>query len=142
MNIIIPISNSPTSGLKRKVEWTTLSILRAEQEIRLYTICRFFQKLSGDTYGAHINTMEIKPFERILYAKNTNQVNPANGLICNPQIDSGGTTTWMDVIGNVVEFPMGQFDFFIVQMDTSIVLGNLIETIILSEDQIYQTYNK
>lgn len=141
MNTIINISDSPISKLKRKVKWTTLSILEEEREIRLYTICRFYENLSGTTYGNPINTSEIKPFERILYARNTNQVNPINGIMVNPQL-SGDTTIWIDAIGNVVEFPMGQFDFFIQKMDEEIILSQIIESIIYAEDQIYQTYNK
>lgn len=141
MSNIINISDSPLSGLKRKVEWTDLVISKREKEIRLYTTCRFYEQLSGDTYGNEINTREILPFELILYAKNSNLVNPDNGLLVTP-IYSGGTQMWQDVAGNVTESVIGHFDFFMEKMNEEINTNDLIQTTILIEDQLYKSYDK
>jgi hypothetical protein len=138
---LIEISNSPLSGLKRKVEWSDLLISKKEKEIRLYTLCRFYEKLSGDTFGNEINRLEIKPFERILFAKNGNQVNPATGLIATKSF-SGSTEIWIDVLGNISLTSIGQFDFFSERMNQPEIMNDVIEQIVHSEDLIYKTYDK
>jgi hypothetical protein len=138
---MINISNSPLSGLKRKVEWTNLLISKTDEQCRLYTTCRLYEKLSGDTYGDEVNKLEVKPFERILFAKNTNRVNPATGLIAFPSM-SGETEIWIDVLGNVSLSVVGQFDYFRARMGQPEIFDQVIDAIIQSEDIIYKTYDK
>lgn len=127
------------TGLKRKVEWTNLVISKNEQEIRLYTTCRLYEKLEDNSYGDEISRLEVKPFERILYAKNINMVNPDTGLIVEPHIMSGDTQTWIDVGGNVCINVIGMFDYFINIMNENIIVNNIVENIIFMEDQFYKT---
>lgn len=144
MEDFIEISDSPLSGFKRKVQWTDLLISKNEKEFRLYTVCRFYESIetvSGITYGNEISKLEIKPFERILYAKNSNMVNPNTGLLTTKNF-SGGTEVWIDVLGNVSLSAMGQYDYFFNRLKESEIFLDVINSIIHSEDLIYKTYDK
>jgi hypothetical protein len=132
----IEISDHPELGLKRKVFWHTFIFSEKEQHVKLFTICKHFQNTSG-SYGDIFVSNAVKDFERILVASNSRKVNPGNGLVCNPNING----IFIDMMGNIVNSPMGQFDMFLYLIQNPLEIIPLVEGIIQQEDLFFHSYD-
>jgi hypothetical protein len=117
----IEISNSPNSGLKRKVEWRKFTFEEDSKVVRLFCIVHVYEDSAG-TYGDEINSKEIKPYEVILVAS-TDPVNPATGSLLINGIDPATHQT--------VSNPITEFQFFEMIVNTqSIQIATFISQII------------
>lgn len=138
MTNLIPISDHPILKLKRKVEWTAFIYSDREAYVKLFTICHHYSNNEDKSYGDPFSSNAIKDFEKILIANNTKMVNPLNGVGCKP--DENGIFT--DFLGNKVDNPMGQFDFFkLLVTNKTINILAIIESNIIQEDQYFNSYN-
>lgn len=147
----INISDSPTTGLKRKVLWEGgFFYSKREQFVKLFTICELYKNENGE-YGDLVKTLEVAPFERILNSTNNIKVNPLNGKQCYSEQVNEGTeeepsivTVWKQknndaVVANVV----GQFDFFEGLIFSGAVnIPQIIGATVQDEDQVNKSYDK
>lgn len=150
-NYSINISDSPTTGLKRKVVWNGGFYFNSREKfVKLFTICEIYKNENG-AYGEKISTLEIKPFERILTTTNNIKVNPLNGKQCySIELNQGTEESPQIVIvwkqkndNSVVANVVGQFDFFeYLIFSGAINIPQLISSIVLDEDQVNKSYDK
>jgi hypothetical protein len=148
-----PISDDPILSIKRAVSWDSFVVLKKQKLIQLTTNCHYFETdaLSLDGYGKEIVTKGLKPFERTFYASNERKVNPVNGRVCEMKEvtlgqNADGTPIremqMLDILGNQVLNPIGQFDFFLLIVRTQpTVIELIIKDIILQEDSYYGSFN-
>lgn len=134
---LIDISDHPILGLKRKVSWDTFIYSENEQIIKVFTVCHCYYNDNG-RYGEPFMSNIVKDFQRVLIASNIRQVNPLTGDVCN-QNDNG---IWIDLLGNTIDKPIGQFEFFRLLINNkSVDIPGLIESAIIQEDTYFHNYN-
>lgn len=153
----IPISDSPFSKIKRAITWSNFSVNKDDKSVSMNTSCHFFNSdpKEPDGYGPEMTNQEVRSFTRFLVANNNTLVNPATGLhavlvVDSPEVrNTDGTikdyqvSHYEDSLGNIVQSPIGQFDYFFgIIMNTEIKVLPLIIQILQTEDQVYHTYDK
>jgi hypothetical protein len=147
------ISDDPVLGIKRAVMWQSFAVLKYQKLIQLTTTTHYFTADGNqqDNYGPEIKTQGLKPFEKTFYASNERKVNPLNGKECkiqsvilgqNPDGSQIRENQWIDSQGNQVLNPTGQFDYFMwIVRNYPVIIENLIRSIIIEEDEHYQSFN-
>jgi hypothetical protein len=152
MNRIIEISNAPLSGFKRKVEWTEFCFTPSRKMVTLDVNVYGYKNENGQ-YGERVDD-EYPPFRRVLVASNDRFVNPANnGMVVNitqEEEEVNGelvmVSKFYDAQTNALLQPetlMRQYDFFEYLVEnTPVNIPMLIQQTILSDDIIFNTFNK
>lgn len=146
----VKISNS-ANGKIRVVTVTGINIRLDLNEIKINTVRRFFESDPNDIDGIGIELtgkVDFLPYERQLVANNDDQhkCNPSTGVSCYPQttVDADGNTitTYTDALGNVVDSPIGLFDFFKPLLSQPVAILSLVLQQANAEDQVYHTWDK
>lgn len=145
----IKISDS-ANGKKRVIERKRIVISEDIKEIRILTVRRFFEPDTNDIDGLGIELtgkVDFAPYEHILLANNddAHKCNPGNGLVVR-QVNIGSNDApnmvWKDALDNIVDNPIGLYDFFAPFLDQAVAIHALVNQNILAEDQVYKTWDK
>lgn len=146
-NNCVKISNS-ANGKCRVIERRRILIAEDLKLINLLTVRRFFEPDANDPDGLGIELtglVDFQAYERTLVASNDRLCNPSNGLVVALSgITTSGDTTYVyvDTVGNVVNNPIGLFDFFAPLLDQDVSVNSIADQQILNEDQYYHTWDK
>ncbi len=117
LNILIPISNCPVSGLKRKAKHLSFT-----QDDESYSVTHKIQvSYFNQDNTPVIGTTRYNPYTVVLTADNDTKVNPATGAILDPG-DEG------------YENGVGQEAFFILVNDGGLPVRGLLEGSIVTGD--------
>ena len=122
---IFDISPSP-QGIARKVWAHTIHIDRRAKEAQLHTVV-----FPVDAQGNELADILIKPYARIIYGRNERLVNPAHGYIVTADYNENGDLIgYTDLVGNVVNQPIGQFDYFAFLMGEPVAVEVIIAGVV------------
>lgn len=139
----IEISDSPITGLKRKVSWEGgFYFSKRNQQIKLFTICEMYKNENGN-YGDLISILEVKPFERIFTSTDAILINPINGKQCY-SVEENGSLIWRQKNDNsLVANPVGQYSYLENMIFSgSVDIPAIIESVIQDEDQVNHAFDK
>ena len=131
----VQISNSPSNGKTRIVDINGIVIRPDLKCITLLTSRKFY-----DVDGNELAGVDYSPFEFNIIADNSRLCNPDNGLRAYA-FESGDTTVYQDMLGNVVAMPVGFYDFFAPMLSQPVAVMEIAKSFVQLEDNVYHSYD-